>query len=74
MSIKIGDTIETYGWLEGITGVVTKVTKGYTIEDHGTIEIRVVDVIPGRPHLIGLEIGDLEHFVYHDWELDLRII
>jgi len=74
MSIKVGDMVETYGWFEGLTGVVTNVIKGYTKEKHGGIEFRITKVDPGFPHVGDLKVGDLEHFVYYNWEADLRII
>lgn len=74
MSIEVGDIVETYGWLEGLTGIVTKVIKGYTARDHGTIEIQISKVSPGFPHIDGLKAGDIEHFSYYKWDADLRRI
>jgi len=69
--IKVGDRVTVVGILTNdkslkklmdpnCTGEVTRIRKGYDIENHGTIEIK----------------GSLgiEHFCYFGWEEHLRII
>lgn len=75
MSIKVGDMVETYGWLEGLTGDVIKITKGYTFAKPGAVEVKITKVEVG-PHNFGhsIKAGDIEYFNYYNWETDLRRI
>jgi len=44
-----------------MSGTVTSVAEGSTIEDHGCIEVR-------------LDNGDVEHYSYYDWNKFLLIV
>lgn len=72
MNIKIGDKVKTIGYYKGIEGIVSRVDKGVSTEDHGTIEIRVTKV--NTKKFKWLKVGDLEHFVHFDWQDNLTII
>jgi len=70
MSIKVGDKVETYGWFEGLTGVVTNVINGYTPEKPGSVEVEAIQVNTGCR--CAVKAGESITFSYYIWEADLR--
>jgi hypothetical protein len=69
--MKVGDKVRTIGFFAGIEGVVTEVSIGHDVEDHGGIEIRVTK---SSGEQSWIEIGSLEHFVHFGWEKHLQIL
>lgn len=75
MYMKKGCKVVTVGRWAGLRGIVTrvKVPKNATVEDHGTIELRVTEVTDKEKYS-WLNVGDLEHFVFYRWEDSIKIV
>lgn len=75
MDIKIGDLVtlnkNSFHYKQGdrFIGKVTSIRKGHDIENHGGIEIELVECVNYY-----LPVGEKEHFVYYNWQEDLEII
>ena len=84
--LGVGMTVRTKGRFYGLEGVVTRVRKGYDRENHGTVEFRVTRMFPPEKMGVGIigvtralfwswvEVGSLEHFVFHEWWRDLEVV
>jgi hypothetical protein len=71
--VKIGSKVRTIGFNKGLIGIVTKVREGYDPQNHGTIEIRITENL--KPKVFSwLNVGDLEHFSFYQWNKDLEIL
>lgn len=73
--IKTGDLVKilpAWKWMAGVICKVTKVRKcnpKNPIEEHGIIELKIVD-----PRKTTYQKGDLEHFAHYNWSQYLKII
>ena len=71
--IKVGDIVRTKkGSYDDKTGIrftarVTQVEEGINTEDHGSIELCMIEAT-------GYEIGELEHYCYFGWQQHFEII
>lgn len=78
--IKVGDKVKERPVLKrhrnkkGFVGIITRVdpcNPNNPIEDHGTVEVKILEMGTMSPYL---EIGDLEHYTHSKWEMCLKII
>ena len=77
--IKPGDKVKTIGWFKGIEAIVERVEKWEeegppSVENHGTIFLRVTKVLDPKTRMKWVTVGSQEHFVYHNWQEHLQII
>ena len=71
--MKIGDTVRTIGFNEGLVGIVTKVREGFDPQNHGMIEVQITENL--KPEVFSwLNTGDLEHFSFYMWNKDLEVL
>lgn len=76
--LKIGDNVRSIGLFSGIEGIITDYSEWeqdgpLSVENHGSIEIKVTKITNNNRYHY-LKIGDLEHFVVHNWQKHLERI
>jgi preprotein translocase subunit YajC len=66
--LQVGSTIRDIG---GIEGVILSIKKGSSVENHGTIEVRITKIPKQQKYV---SVGDIEHYVHYDWQNYIRVI
>ena len=67
-NLKIGSKIRD---ISGIEGIVLSIKKGFSVENHGIIEVKVTK-IPQRQKYVS--VGDIEHYVHYEWQNYIKVI
>jgi hypothetical protein len=73
--MKVGDLVRfnknSFFYKKGdrFLGRVTRLTEGVDVENHGTIEVLLLEC----PKYY-LSVGEYEHFVHFNWQKDLEIV